>query len=210
MSHNPKRVTMNPRESTDVVERFPPTSGRVSGAIGLATAAVVLGLALWPRDTGTPLGVAIVACFGALVTWVTLLRPALWVATDDLVLRNMLVTTYVPLAAIDRVIIAQVLAVTAGEHRYVSPVIGYTLRQTVTGKGRSTDEKTPNAVNTYQVFVEDQIHHHAETARERLRITKGSPEQKALADAVRRTRAWPEIAGLVGLVVAFVVWFLVH
>lgn len=198
MSHNPKQETMKPQVSTDVVERFPPTSGRVSGVIGLVTAAVVLGLAIWPRDTGTPLGVAIVACFGALVTWVTLLRPALWVTTDDLVLRNMLVTTYVPLAAIDRVITAQVLAVIAGEQRYVSPVIGYSLRQTVTGRNR--DAKAPTAADTYQVFVEERIMHHAKTARE-----KGAP-----ATAVRRSLAWPEIAGLVVLAVAFVVWFFVH
>lgn len=213
MSHKPKRETMSAEQpsptETAVVERFQPTSGRFSGLVGLLTAAIVLGLAVWPRSTGVPLGVAIVACFGALFTWVALLRPALWVTEDDLVLRNMLVTTYVPLAAIDRVITTQVLAVTAGECRFVSPVIGYSLRQSVR-QGRGRDAKAPTAVDTYQVFVEERIAYHVDNARERLRITKGSPEQQALAENVRMTRAWPEIAGLVALALAFVVWFFVH
>ncbi|GAA4375329.1 hypothetical protein GCM10023146_29340 [Nocardioides caricicola] len=212
MSHNQKRVTMTspgtPEVSTDVVERFQPTSGRLPGAIGLLTAAIVLGLAVWPRSTGTPLGVAIVACFGALVTWLVLLRPALWVTEHDLVLRNILTTTYVPLAAVDRVLTTQVLTVTAGERRFISPVVGYTLRQNVTGRNR--DAKAPSAVDTYQVFVEERILFHADTARERLRITKGSAEQQALASGVRRALAWPEIAGLAGLALVFVAWFFAH
>ena len=153
---------------------------------------------MWPLSTGTPLGVAIVACFGALVTWVVLLRPALWVIEDDLVLRNMFTTTYVPLVAIDRVITTQVLAVSAGERRFISPVIGYTLRQSVAGRNR--DAKAPSAADTYQVFVEERILHHVKTARERGASDSG----------VRRTLAWPEIAGLAVLAVAFVVWFFFH
>jgi len=198
MSHNQKRETMTTEESPAVVEGFQPTSGRVAGAIGLVTAAIVLGLAVWPHSTGTPLGVAIVACFGALVTWVVLLRPALWVTTTDLVLRNMFTTTYVPLVAIDRVLTTQVLSVTAGERRFVSPVIGYTLRQSVAG--RRADEKAPSAADTYQVFVEERIMHYVKTAR----------EQEVPASEVRRVLAWPEIAGMAVLIVAFVVWFFVH
>jgi hypothetical protein len=129
MSHNQKRVTMDPERtgepSNAVVERFPSTSGRVPGLICHATAAIVLVLAIKPLETGTPLGVAIVACFGALVTWVVMLRPAVWVTEQDLLLHNMVTTVRIPLAAIDKVVIAQVLVITAGGNRYVSPAIGY-------------------------------------------------------------------------------------
>jgi hypothetical protein len=70
-------------------------------------------------------------------------------------------------------------------------------------RGRQV-ERTP--VNTVQVFVEERILHHAREARERLRIVQGSPEQQALAGQVRRTPAWPEVAGMTLLAVAFVAW----
>ena len=214
MRHNPKRETMTtdqpgpPRDA--VVERFQPTSGRFAGVVGLVTAGIVLTLSIIPLDAGTPLGVGIVACFGAVVSWAALLRPALWVTADDLVLRNILSTAYVPLAAIDRVIVTQVLAVSAGDRRYVSPVIGYTLRQSLQGKARSGTAKAPTVVDTYQMFVEERIWQHAADARERQRIERGSPEQQALADRAHTTRAWLEIAGLVALALAFVVWWFVH
>ncbi len=64
MSHNLKRETMDtdqPGTTKDVVvERFPSTSGRITGVLGLVAAAIVLVLAILPLDAGTPLGVAIV------------------------------------------------------------------------------------------------------------------------------------------------------
>jgi hypothetical protein len=211
MSHNQKRATMNTdlpgAEDDAVVERFPSTSGRIPAVICLATAGIVLVLAIWPRDTGTPLGVALVAGFAIVLIWVVMLRAAVMVTAHDLVLRNMLLTFRIPLAAINKVVITQVLAIYAGEKRYVSPAIGYTLRQTVRSRAprrRSDDEKVVG--HTAQDFVEERIRYHMREARERQRIVEGSPEQLALAERVRRSPAWPEIAGLVALAVAYLVW----
>ena len=198
-------------DDTTVVERFPPTSGRVSGVVGLITAGVVLTLALLPWDAGTPLGVAIVAVLGALLVWAALLRPALWVTSRDLVLRGMFSTRRVPLAAIDSVVVTQVLAVKVGDQRYVSPVIGYTVRQTVKAKvrdGQTPGVAAPSPAQEHQAFVATRIDYLAQDARDRQGIRSGSPEQQALADGVRRTWAWPEIGAGVALAVAFVVWLL--
>ena len=197
---------MTDHDHDAVVERFRPSSGRVAGLIGLATAAVVLVLAVSARDTGTPLGVAIVACFGAVATWATLLRPVLWATDRHLVLRNMLHTDRVPLAAIDRVAVGQILAVSAGGKRFVSPAIGNTARQTIRAKRAA---KAPTAMDSYPVFVEERITHLAQESRDRLGIAKGSPEQQALASESRRSWAWLEIAGLVVTALAFVVWLAV-
>jgi hypothetical protein len=196
-----------------VVERFAPTSGRVSGIVGLITAGVVLILAVLGWDTGTPLGIAIVAVLGAVLVWSAMLRPALWTTHRDLVFRGIVSTTRVPLAAIDSVVVTQVLAVKAGDQRYVSPVIGYTVRQTVKAKVRNGQAPATSAsgpTQEHQAFVEARIGYAAQDARDRLGIRKGSPEQQALAAGVRRTWAWPELAAVVLLSVGFVVWLLVH
>jgi hypothetical protein len=199
---------MTDHESDAVVEKFPPTSGRFSGILGLVTAGVVLTLAVAAWDPGVPLGVALGALLGALLAWASLLRPALWVTRRDLVLRSMFHTDRVPLAAIDKVVVTQVLAVSAGGKRYVSPTIGYTARQTVKARinTQAGPDKAPSALNTHQVFVEERLNHLAQDARDRLGITRGSPEQQALAADVRRTYAWPELVGVGVLVAALLVW----
>jgi hypothetical protein len=191
-----------------VVERFHPTNGRFSGFLGLGAAALILVLAIVPFDAGRPLGIAILAVLGALLVWVALLRPAMWVTARDLVMRGMFRTDSIPLAAIDKVVVTQVFAVSAGGKRFVSPTVGYTARQTMRAKVRTrgATAKTESEVDTHQIFVEARVSHLAQDTRDRLGIKKGSPEQEALAAGVRRTYAWPEIAGVAVCVLAFVVW----
>jgi hypothetical protein len=182
-------------------QQFHPTNGRVTGWIGLVAAAAVLVLAVADFDSGAPLVAALGALLGALVVWMVMLRPALWTEGDDLVMRGIVRTDRIPLAAIDKVAVGQVLAVSAGGHRYVSPVVGYTVRQTVRARAgaaaarqeRTTDPRSP--VESYQVFVEDRITHLARERRER----------GVVAGPVRRSYAWPEIVGFVVLVAAIVV-----
>ena len=184
-----------------VVDRFHPTNGRLSGYVGLGVGTVVLAMAVAGWSTGRALGVAILALLGLLLVWVVLLRPAMWATERDLVMRSMYHTDTIPLGRIDRVAVSQVTAVTVGDKRYLSPVVGYTARQTVRAKGASRKTATaPSAMDTYQVFVEERISHLAREARDRYGATDAP---------VRRVLAWPEIAGTVLLVVAFLVWLLV-
>jgi hypothetical protein len=207
MDHNPERAVMTDAEQDPVVERFRPTNGRFSGIVGLVGAAVVLVLAIVAWDPGLPLGIAIVACLAALVVWVALLRPAMWATGRELVMRNMLHTDHLPLAAIDRVGVGQVVAVSVAGKRFVSPTVGHSTR--ATARNRRTGTK-PTATESYPVFVEERLAHLAKEDRDRRGVAKGSPEQEALAAERRRTFAWPEIVGLVVLALAFVVWLLAH
>jgi hypothetical protein len=192
---------MSDQHAHPAVEKFHATNGRTSGYIGLACTAVILGLAIAGWSTGRPLGVAILALLGALLIWVVMLRPGLWATDRELVLRGMYHTDTIPLAAIDRVAVGQVTAVSVGEKRYLTPVVGYSARQTV--KLRAATKKAgtgaPSATDTYQVFVEERISHLARDARDR---------NLDPAATVRRTYAWPELAGTAVLVVAFLVWLL--
>ena len=63
------------------------------------------------------------------VVWCAMLRPRLWVTTSDVVMRNMFSTVRVPLAAIEQITVRQVVAVRAGDKRYVSPAVGKSWRQ---------------------------------------------------------------------------------
>jgi hypothetical protein len=193
---------MSDRPAEPAVERFHATNGRTSGWLGLVCAAVILVLAIAGWSTGRPLGVAILALLGALLVWVVMLRPAMWATGRDLVLRSMYHTDAIPLAAIDRVAVGQVTAVSVGGRRYVSPVVGYTARPTVKQRSaaKKADAKAATALDTYQVFVEERISHLAGEARDRYADAAGP---------VRRTYAWPEVAGTVVLVAAFLVWLLV-
>lgn len=191
-----------------VVQRFRPTSGLITGVLGLLTAAAVLVAAVLEFDRGTPLGVAIVALLGALLVWAAMLRPALWVTGRDLVMRGMFHTDRIPLAAIEQISVTQVFAVWAGGQRYVSPVVGYTVRQSVRSrfKGRGVTDQGERVTDTHQEFVLARIEHLAQEAAQQAGVRRRSPEQRALAAGVRRTWAWPEIAAAAVLAAAFVVW----
>lgn len=199
---------MTDQDQDAVVERFPATSGRFGGVLGLVLVAVFLTLSVLAWDPGTPLGIAILSVLGAVLIWAVLLRPAVWITTRDLVLRSIFTTTRIPLAAIDDVIVTQVLAIRVGERRYTSPAIGYTVRQNTKLRLRGSSVPPPSETSVPQAFVESRIRHLAQDTRERTGVRAGSPEQAALAADVRRSWAWPELGAVALLALGWVVWLL--
>ena len=196
------------------VERFRPTNGPVSGVLALVFLAAIVVVGAVDVGAGFPLPVVTAALVMGVLVWAAMLRPRVWATTEELVLRNMLTTAFIPLAAIERVVVRQVMAVSAGEKRYVSAAIGKPRRRS-SGWGRATPPSHPSARSTpaagaadrghagdqrrdppYADFVADRISHLAESARARRGIARHSPEQLALAAEVRRTLAWPEIVAL--------------
>jgi hypothetical protein len=197
-------------------ETFQPTNGRIVGTLGLV---VVLALLIVGALEGLPLwGYGLLLSIGVL-TWAAVLRPGVRIAGDELVLRNMLDTTGVPLGAIEQVSVRRVLVVQVGEKRFVSPAISRSLRQTMRPKKRDRirsefpDEgrdMVALAARSYPDFVEHRIRDAAAAHRERLGIKGWSDEQEALGDQVRIKHARPELAALavsllllvVGIVIA--------
>jgi hypothetical protein len=166
-------------------EKFPPTSGRVLGVLAVLLATAVAVYAVLDGEGGFEAPVAWGAAFAAVLSYAALLRPAVRVEADALVLRNMLDTNVVPLAAIDEVAVRQVLAVRADEKRYVSPAIGTSFFRTI----RPRPDRNGVRELTYPEYVRDRILHLADGARRRAR--------GAEPPAVDHTWAWPEIAALV-------------
>ena len=171
------------------VEQFHPTSGRVSAVLVLLLAGVVVVVGLAdPGSVAAPVMAG--AVLAAVLAWATMLRPALWATREDLVMRNMLETVRVPLAAVEQLAVRQVLAVRAGEKRYVSTVVGRPWRK-VARTPRSDSSR--NGEKPYADYVEERLQHLMEEARESAGVRPLSDEQLALADGVRREPAWVPI-----------------
>lgn len=189
----------------DVVEKFRPTSGRITGVLGLTLVAAVVLIGLVDREQGFPPVVIWSSLVAGVFVWSAMLRPRLWVTTSDVVMRNMFSTVSVPLVAIEQIIVRQVLALRVGDKRYVSPAVGKSWRKTLT----SGKAPKPGATQSYPEFVEERLSQLAEEARAKAGVKLMSDEQLALAAGVRQSLAWPEIAALVtavsGLIVAVIV-----
>ena len=183
---------------SEEVEYFRPTSGRPTGVAGILLAAGVAALALDGGVTGPDAPVLSGAAFLAALLWTTTLRPRVGLSRDHLVLRNPVSEARIPLAAIEQLHLRQVLAVRAGDRRFVSPAVGRTRRSL-----RSTAAADPGG--SYPDLVEDRIQRGMVDARTRAGVALRSDEQAALAEGVRRRWAWPEIVALIVAAAGFAV-----
>ena len=119
-----------------VVERFEPTSGQVTGWMTIVLAAVLAVAGVVYADDGFPLWVAATGLLVAVLAWAAMIRPALWATHEHLVMRNLVETVHIRLAAVEEMAIRQVLAVRVGEQRFVSTVVGRTWRKTLQSRHR--------------------------------------------------------------------------
>ncbi len=184
----------------DQPEWFRPTSGRILGGLAVAVAGVMLAVAVLERDQGYALALGSGAVLVGTLAWSSMLRPKLGLAPDALVLRNMLETVWVPLAAVEALAVRQVLAVRVGEQRFVSTALGRSwrtlLRSRIGGRVAGRRDGEPTAAQSYPDFVEERIRHRCEEARTTSSVRLGSAEQVALAAEIRREPAWVEIGVL--------------
>ncbi len=186
-------------------EQFTVLSSRVFGVLGLALVAVflVLGLTGLGGDYH-PAAYAIAGLVGALI-WVTVLRPAVAIEGDRLVLRNAFSTVHIPLAAIEQVAVRRWLAVLVGDRHYTNSGISRTRRQGVRDDQHADVTGLEISLLSYGAIVERRIYKRAEDARMMQGVALYSDEQEALAADVRRHWAWPEIVAVSLLALASVV-----
>lgn len=173
------------------VERFHPTSGRATGWMTVVMAAVVVVAGLAYLDEGFPGWVIGAALLVGVTAWAAMLRPALWVSEEHLVMRNLAETIYIRLAAVEELAVRQVLAVRAGDRRWVSTVVGRSWRKAIGARRPSSapGETLPQDGMPYADFVETRLHDLVDRARTAAGVRAGSTEQLALPDAVRREPA---------------------
>lgn len=169
-----------------VVERFQPTSGRVSGwlTVALCAALVVAGVAY--LDDGFPAWVAAGGLLVGVLAWAAMLRPALWVTEEHLVMRNLADTVHIRLAAVEEMAVRQVLAVRAADRRFVSTVVGRSWRKAVLSRRTHSADDGLRDGMSYADWAEHRLHELVEGARKGAGVRPGSREQLALPDPVRR------------------------
>ena len=195
-----------------VVERFQPTSGRVSGWMTVVLAAVLVVAGVAYADDGFPLWVTAGGLLVGVLAWAAMLRPALWATHEHLVMRNLTETVHIRLAAVEEMAVRQVLAVRAADRRFVSTVVGRSWRKTLQSRHRpggvdTGDVVAPTEGMHYADFVENRLFDLVEKARSGAGVRPGSREQLALPDAVRRQPAWLTIALIAVAVVLLAVSF---
>lgn len=189
-----------------VHEKFAANGG--TGIAVLAGVVVVGFLVGWALDMDeVALWVPVAALLGGLLVWTSTVRPRVLVNGGELVLRNMLSTVRIPLAAVEEIAVQQVLAVRAGEKRYVCAGVGRSLRQVMMGTSLTRARQQAGALTgevggdiqigmDYGDFVETRVRHLVREDRERRGIRAFSPEMEELGRQVTREPAWPEIIAL--------------
>lgn len=225
------------RDSADgssASEEFRAASGRVTGALVIVVAVAALALAVFDGPGGFGPRIGATALFLGVLAWVATLRPRIRLTDDHLVLHNMFQDVHLPLAAVEEMAVRQVFAVRVADRRFVSPVLGRSMREVSRGRrggrtaagtamgglgadplgvasaGIAEPARLPGGEGStisYVDFVEERIRGRVEEARTRAGVRRGSPEQRALADVRRRT-AWVPVllvaAAALALTVALV------
>jgi hypothetical protein len=192
-----------------VVERFTATSGRVTGWMTLVLCALLVVAGVAYLDDGFPVWVTAAGLLVGVLAWAAMLRPALWATEEHLVMRNLAETVHIRLAAVEELVVRQVLAVRAGDRRYVSTVVGRSWRKAlITRRGPGSGDG-PRDGMAYVDWVEHRLHELIDDARERAGVRAGSTEQLTLPDPVRREPAVLPLALVaVGCLVLLVSFFL--
>ena len=189
----------------DQPEWFHPTSGRFVGTTGVGVAVAVLVLIVVDAHDEQTVAYAAGAALVAGACWALLLRPRVGLTEDTLVVRQVLRTVHLPLAAIDRLTVSQVLAVWAGGRRFVSPALGKPLRRVVRearpgGTPSRHDDEPSGRSMPYVDFVEERIR---QQRADVIRVQQAAAERAgdaptggAATPGVRVEPAWLEIVGL--------------
>jgi hypothetical protein len=202
-----------------VLEQFKPTTGVFIGIAGLLVAAFTLGYVLLNVHSVVGLRIGLGAVFGAVVIWVSQLRPRVTAYTKDLHLKGSVRDARVPYVLIDEVTMAQTLNVWVGEQRFVCIGIGKSLGSDIrqrakkerhgsllgASRTREFSEKAEVAAPdqtamSYHTFVVTRIEELVDHAKRELRRSGGSTE----GEEVRRPYAVPEIVALAVTGLAFV------
>ena len=191
------------------IEKFRPTNSRVFGVLAVLSGAVIPVLWAVDRNAGIPGWLVWASLLFGVLAYGSMLLPALWVTPERLVLRNMLETVSIPLAAVEQVAVRQVTAVLAGEKRYVSSAVGRSWRQALRSNRAGQADPTLLAPSNphdipYADFVQQRIYARAGEERQRLGIANSSDEQLEAAAGIERRPMWPVIAAVALCVLGFV------
>jgi hypothetical protein len=108
---------------------FPPTSGTISGWIGVVVSLAIVGYVVVDGHTRVGLRIGLAFALVGLVGYAYLIRPRIRVRGSDLSLLNPLEEVVIPLALVRTVSVRAATLVFVGDKRYVGVAVGRKLRQ---------------------------------------------------------------------------------
>ena len=188
-------------------QTFRSAGNALTGALTVVVTLTLAAFGGFYPDAGWPDWLIAAMVLLAVAAYVAQIRPAVVLGETHLTLRNMLQTVHVPWPAVGEVLVRQVLTVEVGERVFDCPAVGRSARQIARDETMPLEHHATE--DSYGLLIENLIRKRAAEARSGQGIEEASPEQAALADAVRRVRAWPEIvllvAAVAGLVMAIAV-----
>jgi hypothetical protein len=182
-------------EGDGKAERYS-SGGLVSGVLGLVAVVAVIAFGLVAEGDGfAPWAYPALLLAGVLV-WAILLRPAILLHRDELELRNVLHSRFIPFARITAVQVNQMTVVEVDDEKFIGSGFGRS-RLTINRDAKAGPD-APSTQHSVGWLVEEKL---------RRRMTPHDPY--AEPGEVRRTWAVPEIAALVVLAVVTLVVALV-
>lgn len=179
---------------------FAPTSGRVTAVLTavLGLAAVLVAVV---EPEGYPPAVGTGGVLAIVLAWAAVLRPRVWLEGPWLVLRGMFSSVHLPLAAVQSLVVQQVLVATVADTRYANAAVGRS-RFRAMRRPRTTRDLTMTAVPgegwtpdegaDYADFVEERILEAVRSARSAHPGQPGRPGD-GQDPGVRREWAWAPI-----------------
>lgn len=187
--------------SAEVV-RFGPTSGVVTGWIGLSLAALVVVTSAVGARSADDVRMVLGAAAAGVLVWAYLLRPRVLLTERSVVLRNPLSQWEVPLASITGVRVRSVtrLEVTGRDRELIGVGVGRHLRKMAGERVRERSSTEPAGPERPRHSDEADV---MITRIESLIALAGGAADSGAQ--VRRRWAWPEIAALLVLVAGLVV-----
>jgi hypothetical protein len=118
-------------------QRYGPTSGGISGVLGLVVSAVLIASSFAGGITLAGVRFGLAAALGGVLVWAYLLRPRIVIESGGhtLLLRNPFVDIRIPIATVRVVAVKAVTSVTTeDERRYDAVAVGYSVRNIVRGQ----------------------------------------------------------------------------
>ena len=181
------------------VERFGPTSGQVSGYVGLAIAAFTVGYVAVVEPTMTGLKAALGALFFAALAWAVVLRPRVHVIGDRLVLRNAFRDTHVRLAAVEHVTLGQALTVWVDGERHQCLGVSRSGRAQMRAQRRQAAAEQVGAGEALAAAAAHDLAQETYVVRRLRELVEGAQRDAGRGEGatatvpVRHTWAWPEV-----------------
>ncbi|MDN5894258.1 MAG: hypothetical protein L0H93_09550 [Nocardioides sp.] len=175
-------------------QKLGPDNGRVVAVIGLVFGVVAVVTILQDGPGDGALGFVAVVLVLMVLIWSVLLRPAVFLGSTTLRLRNAFVDVFIPLASVEAVSVRQMMVVHTVDRGFHSTALTRHRRELTK---RDQGKVSVDPLNNFADFVEERINARAEDARAR-------------GDEVgptRRRPAWAEISALAVLLVAAAVFF---